>query len=60
MNIFIKSQITNMLNMTDTFKNSCKLAALQDDGVMSKEEEKQIKEIIEATDKFQKALKNIK
>ena len=60
MNVFIKSQITNMINMTETFKGSCKMAALQDDGIMSKEEEKQIKQIVEATEKFQKALKAIK
>lgn len=60
MNFYIDAQITNMIAMTKTFEQSCELAAVKNDGVTSKEEEKQLKKIKAATQKFRKELEALK
>ena len=60
MNFFIDAQITNMIAMTKSFEQSCELAAVKNDGITSKEEEKQIKKIKAATQKFRKELEAIR
>ena len=60
MNQFIKSQIINITTMAGAFKEACKLAAIKDDGKISPEEQKQLKRIEKATDKFIKELSAIK
>ena len=59
MNAFMKGQIVNIISMVKVFKNSCKMAASKDDGVMSREEEKQMKKINEAADRFIKELEKV-
>ena len=60
MNRFIKSQIINITTMANQFKTACKIAAIQDDGRISKEEERQLKKIEKATNKFIAELNSIK
>ena len=38
MNTYLNMQIQNMVNALDSFTTGCELAAVQDDGVISKEE----------------------
>lgn len=59
MNSYIEAQIINMITMTQTFEQACELASIKDDGVRSKEEEKQLKKIKAATQKFRKDLESI-
>lgn len=56
MNNYIRAQITNMLALTASFKQACKIAALQDDGVVDKQEEKLLNAIEKAADNFTKEL----
>jgi len=60
MNPYIKMQINNMKSMVETFEKSCTFAAKQDDGSISKEEMKVIKQISKASDAFLKELSKIK
>lgn len=56
MNTYIKAQILNMTTMVKTFQQACKLAALKDDGTIDRIEEKQLKKINAAAEKFIKEL----
>lgn len=60
MNYYINAQITNMITMAKTFEQSCKMAAMQNDGKIEKAEEKNLKKINAATQKFIKELEAIK
>lgn len=60
MNSYIKAQILNITTMTKTFEQACELAAMKDDGKISREEEKQLKKIKTASQKFRKELESIK
>ena len=60
MNTYIKSQIDNMLMITKNFEQACDLAALQDDNMKSREEEKQLKKLHKAIANFRKELDSIK
>ena len=59
MNQYLKSQIENMKVMTTAFKNACHLAVMQNDGQIDKQEEKAIKKIDAATQKFLKELDSV-
>lgn len=56
MNLYIKSQISNMTTMGNAFKKACHLAATQDDGKINREEEKILKKLDKATDRFLKEI----
>lgn len=56
MNEFMKSQVSNALMSLKTLDKSIELAAVQDDGVMSKEEQKQVKRIRRAVRRFEKEM----
>lgn len=56
MNTYIKAQVLNMQQLLRTFDQACKLAAIQDDGVMTKAEEKQLAKIAAASAAFSKEL----
>ena len=56
MNEFMKSQVNNALLSLKTLDKSIELAAVQDDGVMSKEEQKQVKRIRRAVRRFEKEM----
>ena len=60
MNHYIHAQILNMVAMAKIFEQGCTMAAVRDDGKTSPEEEKAIKKIKAATDKFIKELESIK
>ena len=60
MNTYIVMQCRNMIAMINTFEQSCKLAAQKDDGTISKEEEKTLKKIHAAAEKFKAELSKIK
>ena len=60
MNYYIEAQIFNIKTMVKVFKQACEIAAQNDDGHISKEEEKQLKQIKAATEKFCKELDKIK
>lgn len=60
MNSYIKAQILNITTMTKTFEQACEMAAMKDDGKISREEEKQLKKIRAASQKFRKELESIK
>ena len=59
MNTYLNMQIQNMINALDSFDTGCELAAVQDDGVVSKEEEKMLKTLKKATEQYRKTLKGI-
>lgn len=52
MNTYIHAQILNMQAMVQTFERSCEMAAMKDDGKISRDEEKQIKKIKAAAQAF--------
>lgn len=56
MNFYIDAQIVNMKAMVKTFEQSCRMAATKDDGKISPEEEKVLKKISAASQKFIKEL----
>lgn len=60
MNTYIEAQIMNMKAMVQTFETGCKLAALKNDGTIDKTEEKQLKKINAACEKFIKELDSVK
>lgn len=59
MNYYIKAQIAHIIAITKTFEQSCEMAAKQDDGTISKSEEKALKKIKAATNHFIKDLEKI-
>ena len=56
MNEFMKSQVNNALLSLKTLDKTIELAAVQDDGVMSREEQKQVKRVRKAVRRFEKAM----
>lgn len=56
MNFYIESEKLNMANMLQHFLTTIEMAAMKDDGVISKEEEKEIKRLRKAADAFIKEL----
>ena len=59
MNEYIKAQIMNMTTMVKTFELSCKMAATKNDGKIDRDEEKQLKKINAACEKFISELNKI-
>ena len=60
MNDYLEAQIKNMIAIVRTFENSCTMAALKNDGQIDKTEERQLKKINAASEKFISRLQNIK
>ena len=60
MNPYIAAQMFNIQSMAKVFVQSCEMAALKDDGKISREEAKQLNKIRTATEKFCKELEKIK
>ena len=60
MNRFMQSQVNNVLLSMKTLDQSIEIAAKQDDGEISKEEQKAIKQIRKAIQNFNKAISKIK
>lgn len=59
MNEYIKAQILNMTTIVKTFEASCKMAATKNDGKIDRNEEKQLKKIHSACEKFISELNKI-
>ena len=59
MNLYIREQIRSMMTVTGTFRGYCRSAALKDDGRIDKEEERTLKRIDRASDRFMKELEKI-
>lgn len=59
MNDYLKAQITNMKTMAETFKHSCYMTALKNDGTVDRDEEKYIKKINAVTDRYIQDLEKI-
>ena len=59
MNQFIRTQIQHAITMTEVFKESCRIAAIADGGGISREEEKTLKRINDAADRYVKELQKI-
>ena len=59
MNAYIESQISNMSKMLDNFIQFCEIAALEDDGKISRGENKKIRQIRKATEQYKKTLAKI-
>lgn len=60
MNPYIKMQVRNIMSMVETFDKSCEFAAKQDDGTISREEQKILNQINKASQNFLKELGKIK
>lgn len=60
MNTYIDAQILNMTMMVKTFESSCRMAAMKNDGRIDRDEERILKKISAASQKFIKELENIK
>lgn len=60
MNTFMSIQVANMITNLKLFEEAIQLAAYRDDGVLSKEEEKQLKALRKAIEAFRIELKRIK
>ena len=56
----MESQIMNMKAMVKTFEAGCRMAAMKNDGTIDKTEEKQLKKISAACNKFLKELNSVK
>lgn len=59
MNYYLKSQIQNMITMTKAFEDACKLAVLQNDGEIDKNEAKALKKIDAAAQRFIKEINSV-
>ena len=60
MNRFMQSQVNNVLLSMNALDQSIEIAAKQDDGEISKEEQKAIMQIRKAIQNFKKAIDKIK
>lgn len=60
MNIYIKTEITQMQLLLKNFISACERGAKKDDGKIDKDEQKTIDKIKKATQKYYEALEKIK
>ena len=60
MNSFMQSQVNNTLLALETLDKSIEMSALKDDGVVSKEEKRQIKQVRKAIERFKRSINKIK
>ena len=60
MNAHLEMQIRNMLMFLDAFQQSCRMAAVEDDGVIDRTEAKQLKKIDAAVDRFRSDLESVR
>ena len=58
-NSYIDAQCKNMVLTVDTFVQACQLAAVKDDGQVSKEEQKALKRIMTAAEKFKAEIRKL-
>ena len=59
MNTYIKMQLNNMISYLNGFEQACEMAAMKDDGVIDRKEEKQLDRIRKASADFRRELERI-
>ncbi len=59
MNSYIKMQLNTMIQYVDSFQQACEMAAMKDDGIVDRKEEKQLKKIRKAVARFKRELEKI-
>lgn len=59
MNSYIATQCKNMIASVGVFKQACQMAAMKDDGAVSKEEQKLLNKINKLSDKYIKELEKL-
>jgi hypothetical protein len=59
MDTYIKMQLNNMMSYLNGFEQACEIAAMRDDGVIDKQERKQIDQIKKACRKFREELEKV-
>ena len=60
MNPYIENQIKTMKSSADLFAQSCRLAAIKDDGKIDRDEEHQLRRIDKAVERFKAELDKVK
>lgn len=55
-NLYMKAQCRTMAASLDAFSLACGLAALEDDGILSRKEETQLRKLRAAVKRFQREL----
>lgn len=58
-NRYMKAQCKNMISVIAVFSQACELAALEDDGVRSKTEERELRKIRAAAERFRGELARV-
>ena len=58
-NQYMQAQCKNMVTMVAAFSQACELAALEDDGVLSKSEKRELRKIQSAVQRFQGELQRV-
>ncbi len=59
MNTYIQMSIKTCIGYLDSFKQGMRMAAMKDDGAISREEEKLLKRLNKATEKYQRELSDM-
>lgn len=59
MNSFIETQCRTMITTVSAFEQACQLAAMQNDGKISKDEQRALKKIKAASKAFKNSLSKI-
>ena len=59
MNTYIRMQLNNMMSYLNGFEQACEMAAMRDDGVIDKQERKQVEQIKKACRQFRNELEKI-
>ena len=58
-NRYMKAQCKNMISVIAAFSQACELAALEDDGIRSKTEERELRKIRAAAERFRGELARV-
>ena len=59
MNAYMQMSIKACIGYLDSFKQGIKVAAMKDDGAISRDEEKLVKRLNKATEKYQRELSDL-
>ncbi|MBO4218975.1 MAG: hypothetical protein IKX74_00850 [Erysipelotrichaceae bacterium] len=59
MNTYIKMQLNNMISYLNGFEQACEMAAMKDDGVIDRSEERQLERIRKASAEFRRELEKV-
>ncbi len=59
MNTYIKMQLNNMMSYLNGFEQACEMAAIEDDGIVDRQEREQIDRIRKACRQFRSELEKL-